>query len=57
VVNLMSPADVETVFIAGRVKKWRGALIGVDMPRVLKLVEDARDGVVRRSGFRVNLVG
>ena len=56
VVNLMSQADVEAVFIAGRAKKWRGALVGVDMARVLKLVDDARDGVVRRSGFRINLL-
>jgi hypothetical protein len=39
------------------VKKWRGTLVGVDLPRVLRLVEEARDAVVRRSGFRLNLVG
>jgi 5-methylthioadenosine/S-adenosylhomocysteine deaminase len=57
VVNVMNPGHVETVLIAGKVKKWRGNLVGVDLPRVLRLVEEARDAVVRRSGFRVNLLG
>jgi hypothetical protein len=39
------------------VRKWRGNLVGVDVPRVLRLVEEARDAVFRRSGFSVNLVG
>ncbi len=57
VVNLMNPSNVETVFIAGKVKKWRGNLVGVDVPRVLRLVQEARDAVVRRAGFRMNLLG
>jgi 5-methylthioadenosine/S-adenosylhomocysteine deaminase len=57
VVNLMNPAHVDTVFIAGKVKKWRGNLVGVDTARVLGLVEEARDGVVRRAGFQMNLLG
>jgi 5-methylthioadenosine/S-adenosylhomocysteine deaminase len=57
VVNLMNPSHVDTVFIAGKVKKWRGGLVGVDVARVLRLVEEARDGVVRRAGFQMNLLG
>jgi 5-methylthioadenosine/S-adenosylhomocysteine deaminase len=57
VVNLMNPSNVDTVFIAGKVRKWRGNLTGVDVPRVLRLVQEARDGVVRRSGFPMNLLG
>jgi 5-methylthioadenosine/S-adenosylhomocysteine deaminase len=57
VVNVMNPSHVDTVFIAGKVKKWRGTLVGVDMPRVLRLVAEARDSVVRRAGFRMNLLG
>jgi 5-methylthioadenosine/S-adenosylhomocysteine deaminase len=57
VVNLMNPSNVDTVFIAGKARKWRGDLVGVDVPRVLRLVAEARDGVVRRSGFRINLLG
>ena len=57
VVNVMNPGNVDTVFIAGKVRKWRGSLVGVDVPRVLRLVQEARDAVVRRAGFRTNLLG
>jgi cytosine/adenosine deaminase-related metal-dependent hydrolase len=57
VVNIMNPGHVETVFIAGKARKWRGDMVGVDMPRVLRSVEQARDAVFRRSGFQLNLVG
>jgi cytosine/adenosine deaminase-related metal-dependent hydrolase len=57
VVNLMNPSNVDTVFIAGRARKWRGNLVGVDVARVLRLAAEARDGVVRRSGFKVDLLG
>jgi hypothetical protein len=57
VVNLMNPSHVDSVFIAGKVKKWRGNLVGVDVPRVLRLVQDARDAVVRRGGFQMNVLG
>jgi len=57
VVNQMNPGDVDTVFIAGKVKKWRGNLVGVNVPRVLRLVQVARDAVMRRAGFAMNLFG
>jgi 5-methylthioadenosine/S-adenosylhomocysteine deaminase len=57
VVNVMNPGHVDTVFIAGKARKWRGTLVGVDVPRVLRLVAEARDAVVRRAGFRMNLLG
>jgi 5-methylthioadenosine/S-adenosylhomocysteine deaminase len=57
VVNLMGPAHVESVFIAGRVKKWRGNLVGVDLPHVLQLMQEARDGVLRRANFPLDLFG
>ena len=57
VVNVMNPSNVDTVFIAGKVKKWRGNLVDVDVARVLRVVQEARDAVVRRSGFQMNLLG
>ena len=57
VVNLMNPSHVESVFIAGKVKKWRGTLVGVDMARIMRLASEAHDGLLRRTGFRVELVG
>jgi 5-methylthioadenosine/S-adenosylhomocysteine deaminase len=57
VVNLMNPGHVESVFIAGKPKKWRGSLVGVDMARVRQLVAQSRDAVVARGGFKLNLIG
>jgi 5-methylthioadenosine/S-adenosylhomocysteine deaminase len=57
VVNLMNPGKVETVFIGGKARKWRGRLVGVDLPRTLRLAEEARDAVMRRAGFSVNFLG
>jgi 5-methylthioadenosine/S-adenosylhomocysteine deaminase len=57
VVNLMNPAHVETVFIAGKVKKWRGSLVGVDQERVRRSMQQARDRVIHRAGFPLNLLG
>jgi 5-methylthioadenosine/S-adenosylhomocysteine deaminase len=57
VVNMMNPSHIETVFIGGKVKKWRGNLVDVDVAGVLRLVEEARDGVLRRANYPKNLFG
>jgi 5-methylthioadenosine/S-adenosylhomocysteine deaminase len=57
VANLMNPSNVETVLIGGKPMKWRGNLVGVDVPRVLRLAEEARDALLRRAGFPMNLLG
>jgi len=57
VANLMNPGHVEAVFIAGKVKKWRGSLVGIDAARLLRLAQEARAAVMRRGNFAVDLVG
>jgi cytosine/adenosine deaminase-related metal-dependent hydrolase len=57
VVNMMSPAEVETVLIGGKVRKWQGRLVGVDWPRVMRLAEEARDALMRRTGYTVSFLG
>jgi hypothetical protein len=32
-------------------------MVGVDMARVLRLVHEARDAVMRRAGYPMNLLG
>jgi cytosine/adenosine deaminase-related metal-dependent hydrolase len=56
-VNLMNPSHVESVFIAGKAKKWRGNLVGLDATRLRHLITDAHDALLRRTGFQINLVG
>jgi 5-methylthioadenosine/S-adenosylhomocysteine deaminase len=57
VVNLMNPGHVDTVFIGGKLRKWRGQLVGVDVARAMRLAEEARAAVMRRAGFMVDLLG
>ena len=57
VVNLMNPGNVESVFVAGKPKKWRGRLVGVDAARVMRSAEEARNAVMRRAGYTVNFLG
>jgi 5-methylthioadenosine/S-adenosylhomocysteine deaminase len=57
VVNMMNPGNVETVLIGGKPRKWRGRLVGVDLERTFRLAGEAREAVMRRAGFSVNLLG
>ena len=57
VVTLMDTSNVDSVFIAGKVMKWRGSLVGVDAARVLHLAQESRERVIRASGFREDLLG
>jgi cytosine/adenosine deaminase-related metal-dependent hydrolase len=57
VANLMNPSHIDAVFIAGKVKKWRGNLVGIDTARAMQLARDAREAVMKRGNFSVNLVG
>src|SRR5258708_14862157 len=57
VVNQMNPGNVDTVFIAGKIKKWRGNLLGADRPRGLPLGPDAPNAGIRPAGFAVNPPG
>jgi cytosine/adenosine deaminase-related metal-dependent hydrolase len=57
VVNLMNPGNIEAVFIAGQVRKWRGKLVGVDAPHLMRITAEARDAVMRRAGFSVDFLG
>jgi cytosine/adenosine deaminase-related metal-dependent hydrolase len=56
VVNLMSPANVETVFVGGKLRKSEGRLVGVDEARVKKLAATSRDEVLGRANFPSKLL-
>jgi cytosine/adenosine deaminase-related metal-dependent hydrolase len=57
VVNRMNPSHVEAVFIAGKVRKWHGSLVNVDFSRIMRLAQEAREAVMQRGGFHVDLLG
>ena len=43
VVSLMERSNVETVIVAGKVLKWQGQLVDVDLRRLRRLLENSRD--------------
>jgi len=51
VVTSMSPQNVDTVLIAGRVVKRRGRLVGVDMNRVNRMGREAQARAYKAAGL------
>jgi cytosine/adenosine deaminase-related metal-dependent hydrolase len=43
VVSLMERSNVETVIVAGKVRKWKGRLLDVDLRRLRRELEESRD--------------
>jgi cytosine/adenosine deaminase-related metal-dependent hydrolase len=50
IVTSADTANVDTVLVAGEVRKRHGRLVGVDLARVRDLAETARDAVLARTG-------
>ena len=58
VVTLMDTSNVEHVFIAGKVMKWQGKLVGVDLDRTpAREIEKSRDGLLARTNQTRNFFG
>jgi len=55
VVTLMDTSNVDAVFIAGRVMKWAGTLVNVDVNRLRRTIDSARDGLLSRVKYPRNL--
>ena len=43
VVSLMDRTNVETVIVAGKIRKWKGRLLDVDLPHLRRQLEASRD--------------
>ena len=50
VVSLMERSNVETVIVAGKVRKWKGRLLDVNLPRLRNQLEDSRDYLFSAAG-------
>jgi 5-methylthioadenosine/S-adenosylhomocysteine deaminase len=48
IVTMMNPRHVRDVLIAGKVVYWKGALVGWDIDRLLRQIEQARERVLAR---------
>jgi 5-methylthioadenosine/S-adenosylhomocysteine deaminase len=57
VVTLMDTSNVDTVFIAGKLMKRGGSLVGVDLAKIRRAVEASREAVLSRAGYKGNRLG
>lgn len=55
VVSLMDRSNVETVIVAGKVRKWKGKLLDVDLRRLRRDLEASRDYLFNAAGIPQNL--
>ncbi len=44
--------DVDTVFVGGAVRKWRGELVGQDLGRIQSMVEASREHLLKAHAQR-----
>jgi cytosine/adenosine deaminase-related metal-dependent hydrolase len=47
--------DVDTVLVAGTVKKWGGSLVGFNLPAMRQAIHESRDYLLERGGFTLNI--
>jgi 5-methylthioadenosine/S-adenosylhomocysteine deaminase len=55
VVSLMERTNVETVIVAGKVRKWKGRLLDVDLNRLRRELDASRDFIFQAAGVPQNL--
>ena len=55
VVGLMERSNVDSVMVAGRVRKWRGELLDVDVDRLRSEIESSRDYLFEAAGVPQDL--
>jgi len=55
VVSLMERSNVETVIVAGNVRKWKGKLVDVDLARLRRQLEDSRDHIFAAANIPKDL--
>jgi len=55
VVTLMERSNVDTVIVGGKVRKWRGRLLNVDLPKLRVELEASRDYLFKAAGVKPDL--
>jgi hypothetical protein len=53
----MDRTNVETVIVAGKVRKWKGKLVGVDLNDLRRQLEASRDYIFAAAGIAQNVFG
>jgi len=57
VVSLMDRTNVDTVIVAGKIRKWKGKLLGVDLNHLRRQLEASRDHIFAAAGIPQNVFG
>jgi cytosine/adenosine deaminase-related metal-dependent hydrolase len=57
VVSLMDRTNVETVIVAGKIRKWKGRLLGVDLNNLRRQLENSRDYIFSAAKIPQNPFG
>jgi 5-methylthioadenosine/S-adenosylhomocysteine deaminase len=57
VVSLMDRTNVETVIVAGKVRKWKGRLLGVNLNHLRRELEASRDYIFAAAGIAQDVFG
>ena len=55
VVSLMERSNVETVIVAGKIRKWKGRLLNANIPRLRRELEASRDYLFSAAGIAKDL--
>ena len=55
VVSLMDRTNVETVLVAGKIRKWRGRLLDVNLNHLRRELDASRDYLFAAAGIAKNL--
>jgi cytosine/adenosine deaminase-related metal-dependent hydrolase len=57
VVSYAHAGNVDSVFVAGAPRKWRGRLVGHDLKRIQQMVQDSRDRLFAGRNIKLDVVG
>jgi 5-methylthioadenosine/S-adenosylhomocysteine deaminase len=57
VVSLMDRTNVETVIVAGKIRKWKGKLLDVNLDNLRRQLENSRDRIFTAAGVPQNPFG
>jgi 5-methylthioadenosine/S-adenosylhomocysteine deaminase len=57
IVQAVERSDVDTVMVAGEIRKRAGKLVGVDVAKLMADVTASRDYLLEASGYRADLFG
>lgn len=57
IVTLMDTSNVDTVMVAGQIKKWDGELEDVDTKKLMRSLEASRAGLFARQGWQFDPFG